>query len=201
METSSAHRTPWILRFSCINCTPFYLLDLNLYFGPQCRIIKGTRVSLPFAVYLITHNLCTFWRCLLREMRVKTKLLCICAGCAGFAVYRFVFSFFVCDAYDIQKNKRTNEWKNNNTGESFFLTLFSTWFIDFLQIFFFFLLQDDFYDTSKRARVISNNNKSGTQTQAHQLKYFTLAISYLNKAFTWGPTKYFYFSQSVFVVI
>lgn len=103
--------------------------------------------------YSITHNWCAF--CVLvipgyTQIDENEKLtVSICTHC--WDVKWFLVLLLMTGVY------RTNE--NFFVLVSFRCLLFGAWFIDFLLDIF----QDDFYDTSKRARVTSNNNKSSTK--------------------------------------
>lgn len=151
-----AYRTPWISRCSCINCTPFYLLDLKLCFRSIVSC-KGTRASrLPS--HLLDHA--QFVRAVrVLGTRNVSKEAFVCVSAPECAVYRAPCSpFFDCDAYDTQKNKRNQRRKKNQHRRFFFLTLLSTWFIDFLQVLFFVL----------RSRWFLRHIKTGKSHQQQQ---------------------------------
>lgn len=175
---------------------------VNLY---VVIIIKGTRARSSLSILLYhAQFMCVLCTCYPRvyanqqkwtRTREAFRLLYLCAWLLRCQIVCLLFSSFYnwCVRHTV--------WVSNgkkNANENFFFLfffflciLFSTWFIDFLLDIF----QDDFYDTSKRARVISNNNKSGTKTQQHSRIFHFGHIISENGPFTWDPTKHTWTKQ------
>lgn len=133
------------------NCKVVYLLDLKSHFGRHSQYDKSYAT---FRFHFITHNLCVLVIPKCKKFRILLML-------AKQFLSLYVTHSVPCWTCVWHTNACLRMLLRKKARDFFFLSLFSTWFIDFLLNIF----QDDFYDTSKRARVITNNNKSSIKAQ------------------------------------